>query len=211
MPRRCQSREHDRRAIGEVMGAWVTRALLTGCSGDWPLAGHVLGCYRDLSGGYQVHWAGRVGAGADLDEAWRASRVLDRFLAAGAREGQDARSCLTAIWCALESITPSRLGPTSGQDLSLLLVATDAQGVTLSAVGLGCVDTLGQAKGSRTRPWIQGEHPLLGPPGMPDQFPGALTLPSGPSWFVGGVWGEPGPSSTLDERETLLVRCGVHP
>jgi hypothetical protein len=132
-------------------------------------------------------------------------------LAVGAREGQDARSCLTGIWFALESITPSQLGPTSGQDLSLLLVATDAQGVTISAVGLGRVETLGEGKRSRPRPWIEGAHPLLGPPGMPDQFPGALTVPSGPSWFVGGVWGEASRSPTTDEGETLRVRCGVHP
>ena len=210
MPRRCQSRDDDPRAIGEAMGARVTRALLRGHSGDWPLAGHVLGCHEDPTGRFEVHWAGRVGAGGDLDDSWRASRVLERSLAKGAREGQDARSCLTAIWGALESITPSQLGATSGKDLSLLLVATDSHGVTISAVGLGRVETLGKGKRSRTRCWIEGEHPLLGPPGMPDQFPGALTLPSGPPWLVGDVWGARGPSSTTDEGETLLVRCGVH-
>jgi len=34
-------------------------------------------------------------------------------------------------------------------------------------------------------PWVDGEHPLLGPPGFPHDRPGAVAVESAPEWLVG--------------------------
>lgn len=194
--------------VGE--GSNVTRPLLRGRPGDWPLAGHVLGGRAGTSRDGEVYWAGRVGGGAPLDVAWRASRILEQALRGGARREGGARSTLQAVWEALESIVPSELGPELGRDLSLLLAARDAEGLLVSAVGVGRVDVLNPRQGGRLRPWLEGDHPLLGPPGLPERSPGALQLQAGPSWLVGTVWGEAAPDSQGEGEGALLSRCGVH-
>ena len=90
-----------------------------------------------------------------------------------------------------------------------MLVAREGEGLLVSAVGVGRVDVL--ARDGRTlKPWLEGGHPLLGPPGLPERAPGVLQMGAGPAWFVGTVWGEPAPLMVSEPDDTLFSSCGVH-
>ncbi len=191
-------------------GATVTRPLLRGRPGEWPLAGHVLGSQTGAPLTCDVHWAGRVAAGASIGVAWRASRILEEAVRHGVREGGDARSTLKAVWEALESVVPSQLGPELGRDLSLLLVAKEGESLLVSAVGVGRIDVIRGGHEEGLRPWLQGSHPLLVAPGLPERAPGALQIPARPAWLVGTVWGEAAPASERGVAAAFLARCGVH-
>ncbi len=182
-------------------------ALLAGRGGRWPFAGYFRGS-MDLADGAWLSWAGRVDAGSDPVVGWRAARVLAGAIERGGTIQAERRRALSILWDRLDAVDRQTLGEAGGADLSLLLVACDAQGASVSGVGLGAVYTLDEGAGAR--PWVTGHHPLLGPPGLPRTRPGALSVdglgtwviatPSGSEVEVGGI-----------SLERALALSGVHP
>jgi hypothetical protein len=117
----------------------------------------------------------------------------------------DRRRAISALWARLERLDRVQLGPEAGADLSVLLVAIDAEGVAVSGAGLTAVFGVDQSR--RAWDWIVGTHPLLGAPGLPIERPGALTTTDAPEWLVASVPGVPGIGGL--RLEEVLPRCGV--
>ena len=170
---------------------------LHGGDEPWPLAGHVRGA---LTGrGCAVAYAGRLDPASDPQVGWRRGRALDAALRrAGPPEG-DRRRVLAVLWGRLEAVPDL-------QGLSLLLASRDASGVALSAVGIGRIYA---PRDGALHTWVAGEHPLLGPPGLPAAMPGALVLGGLPGWLVATCHGSP---RSLDGvgLSAVFPRCGVH-
>lgn len=177
---------------------------LVGGDEPWPLAGHLRGSLPGSE--VSVSWVGRVGLGAGPEVAWRASRALERGLRRGGPLVGDRRRALAGGWARIDAVADDVLGPGGGADLVLLLLATDDDGIALSAVGLrgllaidddGCL-----------RSWLEAPHPLFVGPGRPSKRPGALTLAAAPRWLVGAA-------TDIDAIAgqalgDVLPRCGVH-
>ena len=174
---------------------------LLGRIGAWPFAGH----FQGTSG--QVCWAGRVGLSGDLEQAWRASRAVQRALLRAGPIEADRRRALSVLWSRLSGVSRDLLGPGEGADLVLVAVATDEEGSAITAIGLQAV--LAASATTAASPWVQGTHPLLGEPGLPARRPGALTVDRCPPWLIGVPRGvERDPRGARLER--LLPACGVH-
>ncbi len=175
-------------------------ALLLGSQGPLPFAGHLRTVVR---GSQAALWiAGRVGESDEpviqrYDRAMEVQTAL-RGLAEGSWAGSDRHGLLRGAWEILSGLPV----PT----LSLLLVAVDARGVGLSGVGLSGV--FGWFDRERT-PIVESEHPLLGPPGLPESLPGVLTLTRSPERVIGRPWEmRREPPRTLD---ALKHACGERP
>jgi hypothetical protein len=180
------------------------RPVLMGRRGLWPLAGHLRG--QNGHGTRSLAWAGRVAASADLRTAWAAAGAVHRALSQASEPDVGRRQSIVLAWERLDRIERAELGPLGGEDLHLLLVACDAEGIAVSAAGMGGLHAL---KDGMSTPWVEGRHPLLSRPGLPAERPGALTASGGPSWLVGVAWGESMPQGESYERS--LARCGVDP
>lgn len=176
-------------------------ALLLGDPGRTPFVGHLRA--RVDAGGCWLVIAGRLAAGAGIEGAYGPARNLE--MALRAVTGSERHELLWMAWEALEAMPAEALGPDGGADLSLLLAAGDATGVSLAGVGLAAV--WGRSA-DRWSPLVEGRHPLLAPPGRPARKPGALDLDARPSLVLGCP-------SHLDPvppaPETLAARCGWRP
>lgn len=176
-------------------------ALLLGDPGRAPFAGHARA--RVVGPRATMTAAGRVAAGAGLVVAYGAARALEEVLHRAAGPG-DRNAMLRRAWEALEALPAAALGPEGGADLSLLLVAEDAEGIGVAAVGLAA---LWGELGGQLLPLVEGKHPLLCPPGRPSRTPGVLTLDLAPERLVGCP-------ASLDPTPPALAaldaRCGVH-
>ena len=175
-----------------------------GRRGLWPLAGHLRGHVGQ--GTNSLAWAGRVAAAADLRTAWATAGVVQRALSQTSDSDVSRRQAIVLAWERIGRIEKAALGPLKGDDLHLLMIASDAEGIAVSAVGMGGLRAIVDGV---SRPWVEGRHPLLGRPGVPAERPGALTASGGPPWLVGVAWGESMPDGESYER--CLARCGVDP
>lgn len=182
-------------------------AVLTGREGPWPFAGYFRGS-MDAAHGAWLSWAGRVDAGVDPVAGWKASRAVVAALQQGGPIDAERRRALSILWDRLDAVDRAALGEAGGADLSLLLVARDAHGASVSGVGLGAVFTL--EEGGEAQPWVTGEHPLLGPPGLPRTRPGALSVDSLCAWVLAVPAGEAAQVEGLPLAQ-VLAHCGVHP
>lgn len=166
--------------------------LLVGHAGDWPFAGALRGRCGPVA------WAGCVAWRADPAVAWRAARALDAALRSPGPPRADRRRALSILWERLDAVDRDLLGPGGGDDLVLLLIARDDAGFAVGGVGLA------EVRDGEGGSWVAPPHPLLGPAGIPDQRPGALTTDTLPSVLVGVPVG-PVP----DWGDDPLAACGA--
>jgi hypothetical protein len=80
---------------------------------------------------------------------------------------------LRTAWATLADIAACDLGPENGQDLNIIFVVHDPDGMGIAAAGVGGVWSW---EDGALLPLVEGQHPLLGPPGRPEEAPGVLTL-----------------------------------
>lgn len=186
-------------------GSLSTRALLLGRGGRWPFAGHFHGGVE--GGGVRLSWAGRVTTGG-LDSDFRAARGADKALIGDGCPGLDRRRAIAVLWDRL--IGSQAVLGSGALRLVVLLVAEDADGAAISGIGLHTLFAIHH--GCLAEPWVEGPHPLLGAPGLPETRPGALTVESAPPWLIGvgsdgSMLTEPRGHRTVD----LLPLCGASP
>lgn len=143
------------------------RALLLGSPSRLPFNGHLR---RVLdSDGARVSVAARVAAASPPEEAWAAVSAL--WSALDGAIGRDRGTLCRDAWERLLRVDRARLGPAAGADLTLLMVAEDAEGELISGCGLGLVLAV---EAGATRELVDPRHPLLGEPGLPSAVPRAL-------------------------------------
>jgi len=169
-------------------------ALLAGTPGRMPFNGHFRGVRA--FGAARLAWAGRIGASASPVEGWAAAEAARDALAA--ITGLDRFELLRAAWDALGGIEARWL---DRRDLSLLLVASDSDGVAIAGCGLAIVAVPGE--GGLT-PILPPGHPMLGEPGLPKKLPG-FAPETASDRFVGVPTGV---GMALDAD--IDARCGVH-
>lgn len=179
------------------------RPLLLGRGGPWPFGGYFRGGFSH--GDTQVTWAGCVTDGEDLVLAWRAARAVQAALLRAGPVAADRRRALSVLWARLDGVPRDTLGGAVGGDLSLLVVATDPDGASISGTGLGSLVAPGPT--GQVTAWVDGEHPILTPPGIPATRPGALSVTEIPPWLCGVPHGR---ALQLPARAPLVLRaCGV--
>ncbi len=176
----------------------MTEPILWGSPSPWPFRGSFLG---NTSNGRQVGlaWAGRVAGNAPLDVAFRAGRAVDDALSDP--QPTDRLRTLAAAW---ERVVAVELGEFAGT-LSLLMTATDGDGVSITGVGLAAVWAGGQGP---AREWIPPGHPLLSAPGVPATRPGALSVDVAPPLLIAVAHGDPMPTFPRDP-DALRLGSGV--
>lgn len=153
------------------------RALLVGTPGRAPFVGHFRG--RATCGAVDLRWAGRVRSGSTPDEGWIAAEAARDALVGVS--GGDRFAIVDAAWTALRNIEHA--------DLSVLFVASDADGIVVAGCGLVEV----RADGLCVAP---AGHPLYDEPGIRDR-PGYfhpevkgevwVAVPLGGQWPAGAV------------------------
>ena len=137
-------------------------AWMVGDTGLLPFPGHFALRVEGRHAAMAI--VGRVGADADLSEAFAASRRLASVLstaAAGPWADTDRHGLVRRAWQLLAELPGPRLGPAEGADLSLLLLAEDVRGMCVAGVGLAGVWAL---FGDQYRSLTTPGHPLLCPP-----------------------------------------------
>lgn len=159
------------------------RALLVGTPGRSPFTGHFRG--RVVSGGAALTWAGRLRWASTPEEGWAAAEVARDALAGVT--GADRFALVDAAWAALRSV--------EHEDLSVILVANDADGVVVAASGLAEVRVDGKQV-------AEAAHPLYDEPGIRERTGYFHPDVVGEDWVgvpVGGKW----------PKEPVLAACGV--
>lgn len=178
----------------------LPRALLLGSGGRLPFRGHLrLAVDR---GQARLAVAARVAHGAPPPESWDA--VLRLHAALSEARGADRWQLCRDAWERLVALEAGALGPAEGADLSLIMVTEDAEGETVSGVGLSGLWTLERGALRRVVPL---GHPLLGEAGRPTAPPKVLApAQPGPVYLAScaGEAQEPAPRGVLDA-------CGVRP
>jgi hypothetical protein len=178
-------------------------ALLCPSPGPMPFLGHFRVGWREALSGYSV--AGRIGAPADPAVAWASARGLEGAVRRCNAEGPaPAARLVRRVWEAVRRHPAGELGPRGGEDLIMLILAWDAEGASLSGVGLG---RLWAGDDPGLRAVLPPEHPLLAiPPGRPAQLPGALSLRAAPSLVVGAPAGE---EALIPAPGRVRASCGA--
>lgn len=153
----------------------------------------------------RLSWAGRVTTGG-LDTDFHAARGAHQALLGQGSPGLDRRRAMAALW---DRVIEARavLGPGAAK-LVLLIVAEDADGATVSGVGLRTLFAIHH--GCLAETWVEGPHPLLGAPGLPATRPGALTVASAPPWLIAtGADGSALANPIGYRSNDVLGMCGV--
>lgn len=172
------------------------QVVMPGSPGRTPFAGCVRGVRQE--GGLTLGWAGRIAASAGPVEAWEAAEALRDTLAVIAPGPRDA--WLRGVFQALPLLPPRWI---DRGDLSLLLVARDADGVRLTGVGLA--DVLVLVQGAFV-PALPRTSPLRGEPGPLPDAP-VLEAPL----RDGAVWLGLAPGMPVPDPVGWAAACGVHP
>jgi hypothetical protein len=182
-------------------------ALLLGDPGRMPFIGHFqVGIHTE---GASLAVAGRVAGRSGVVPGFRAARELEgALLGMNTVEVQDRHDLIRRAWRVLHDVEACDFGPDGGADLTILMVGQDAQGMGIAGVGLSGVWGWSGAVGDEVQPLVDGAHPLLGDPGMPEETPGVLTLDA-PVARVVAIPTHLQP--VLPGVDTLARRCGVHP
>lgn len=155
------------------------RALLLGGPGRYPFNGHLrLAVQR---GSAQLHLAAAVATRSEPPVAYAAAALLRAALAD--IQGRDRFTLLRAAWDRLAAMEPGALGPARGEDLALLMVAWDPDGLGIAGTGLDALFTLEQPG----TPLLEGGHPLLGIRGVPSSPPGVFTPHLAPQVVLGAA------------------------
>ena len=168
--------------------------VIAGRGGAWPFAGCWYGLLDDGDPeGPWVAWAGRYG-GADyrspepqfgsgdsstvaggLEHAWRSSRSIHRAMLKGGLPAHDRRRALSGVVGRLDPLLVlsggGTLGGTEPDELAMIVVAGDKEGIALTGTGLGAILGIGNGE-----PVVDAGHPLLTVRGVPGARTGALSL-----------------------------------
>lgn len=190
--------------------------VIAGRGGAWPFAGCWYGLLDDGDPeGPWVAWTGRVGAvpeGTDgLETSWRASRALHRAMLKGGLPAPERRKALSGVLGRLDPALPlpgmGTLGAVEADELAMLVVAGDREGIALTGTGLGGILGIGHGEAL-----VEGAHPLLTVRGAPGPRTGALSIPWSdlgrlPRWLVAIPAGEDAGSNP----ETLRRVAGIDP
>lgn len=171
--------------------------MLFGAEGPWPFAGHFRGATR--AGEVELSWAGRGAASRGPEEAFEVSRSLQQALSA-VRPSSDRRQALGQAYAAVDAL----LSAGSAAEVSLLLLASDPGGASISAVGIA--NLYAPDARDEIHRWVRPPHPLLSEVDGSGGERGALSVERRPSCLMGAVAGEPGRGLKLAEA---LTRCGV--
>lgn len=156
------------------------RALMLGAPGPYPFNGHVRLRFGDAQRGLDL--AASVATDRPPPVARAAAEVLE-----GAWMGLSTPSrveALRAVWERLAAVEPTRMGPSRGEDLALLLVAWDPGGVAVAGTGLAA---LFRPEGGKLVPFLPSEHPLFSLGGVPSQPPRYLTPTHPPRVLLGSA------------------------
>lgn len=124
-----------------------------------------------------LHVAGAIAVDRPPPEAWEITTRLRAVLQTV--RGRNRLELVRGAWETLAALDRAGLGPRRGDDLTLLLVAVDTDGVGVAATGLAA---LAGVEGTRLEAVVPAEHPLLALRGIPSVPPRVLT-PSRP-WQV---------------------------
>jgi len=184
------------------------RAPLTYALGDpgpLPFRGHFRVEVRGPGSVLRV--AGRLAAEDSVVDAHHAAAEVEDALRGVLHRAVDRRSrhaLLRALW---ETLTPGSVLRRDAQDIGLVAISADREGVSLSGVGLAGA-WYGLA-GRAPRPLVPPDHPLLcSPLGAPPVLPGAMTLSVLPELLVVEVRHPTAPPSGLPGGD-LRAACGV--
>ncbi len=176
------------------------RCLLLGAPGRYPFNGHLRLAVQ--CGSAHLHLAAAVNTRRDPPAALEAAAVLRAKLAG--IDGRDRFGLLRSAWELLAELDCDLLGPDRGEDLALLMVAWDGQGLGVAGTGLEVLYELGDL----TTPLLDGAHPLLCIRGVPSTAPGVFTPHRPPLVVVGAA-----ASGALDPstKPSWELACGLHP
>ncbi|MBM4368649.1 MAG: hypothetical protein FJ102_20720 [Deltaproteobacteria bacterium] len=168
------------------------RALLVGSPGRTPFCGHFRGSARQ--GDAELCWAGRLRGTGSPEEGWAAAEQARAALAdvATGLPGADRFALIDAAWAALRCL--------DHRDLSVLIAARDPGGVSLAACGLDAVFAGGSAL-------VEGGHPLLGEPGIPERTGYCQLEGGGLDWASADLVGVP--VGARYPAGDLAAACGV--
>ena len=181
----------------------ILRTRILGETGLLPFIGHFR--FTTANTDMWVCGSGRVGTTAGVTGAFGVARYLENELAevAQAHQSQDKNAILYQIWSRVMSTPSEALGPGGGRDLSLVLASGDADGVSITGVGLSGV--FGRYP-SGWRPLAGRGHPLLGQTGVPSQMPGVLILEDDPLELIATPTHQP---AKLPPQTDLNARAGL--
>jgi len=181
-------------------------AYLLGDPGRMPFVGHFQVGIHTSQGSLAA--AGRVANESGVVPGFRAAREVESaLLGMTTHDVRDRNDLLRRAWIALSDLAACDLGPGAGANFSILIAAQDARGMGIAGVGLSGVWGWSGSVADEVAPLVQGAHPLLVGPGLPDETPGVLTLDAPVSRVV-AVPSHLQP--VLPGAETLARRCGVH-
>lgn len=185
---------------------WAVWAL--GDPGPLPFLGHFRA--TGTGPGSWLAAAGRTAATADAEAASHAAGVIEntvRHVGSTIDLPSDRHALLAGLWTRLAELPPDALGPDHGAHLSLLVVAADTRGVSVTGVGLAHV----WYRRGRTglRPLVPPGHPLLSPLGRPEQPPGVMTLSAQLDVVVAELRHPSAPPRGKPTHD-LARACGVH-
>ena len=156
------------------------------------------------NGGAFGRWVG--GLRSDPQAAFDAARAVESALrSVRLSESDDKVAVLGRVWEAILGIDEGVLGPPQGRDFVALIAVADTHGVGIAGPGLGGVWAW---KERGLTALVQGEHPLLGPPGRPDRLSGILSLDEPCSRVVAVPHDHPVPNIQFSG---LARRCGFNP
>lgn len=144
-----------------------------------------------------LYCSGRIAHEASLIESWETTKIIHATLQES--QGTDRLLILKDAWNRLLTLARSSLGPKQGDDLSLLMIAQDPEGVALSASGIGRIWILqGDSPGSL----LPEDHPLFTQQGVPKLHPNALALPDLPTPLLASCYGQatPNPDASTMRR-----------
>jgi len=179
-------------------------AHLHGSPDRLPFVGHFRAADRLGTVAHSV--AGSVASRSDPQAAFDAARAVESALrSVRLSESDDKVAVLGRVWEAILGIDEGVLGPPQGRDFVALIAVADTHGVGIAGPGLGGVWAW---KERGLTALVQGEHPLLGPPGRPDRLSGILSLDEPCSRVVAVPHDHPVPNIQFSG---LARRCGFNP
>ncbi len=177
------------------------RALLLGGPGRYPFNGHLrLSLRHDRA---RLHIAAVVASGSEPPVAFDAAAALRAQLVDVS--GRTRFALLRSAWERLSELDLGLLGPARGQDLGLLMVAWDDDGLGVAGTGLSALHAVADG----VEPLLEGEHPLFGIRGIPGSPPGVFTPHEPPRAVVGvPACGSVDPGSWSDWQRACGLRDG---
>ncbi len=176
------------------------RALLLGGPGRLPFNGQLRLVLERGAGA--LHAVGALASSAEPPVAFAAAAVVRQALQGV--QGAGRFDLLRSAWDQLAAIELAALGPAAGEDLALLLLAADADGLAVAGTGLVALYAW---SGGVVSELVPPAHPLLALRGLPAEPPGVFTPNAEPQRVIGAA-----ASGALDPRSwpSWPAACGFY-